>query len=89
MSAIPRYTYDDIMAGSWKYRLTEFVDAVDHVAAVEAARAEGQRDALASIEALGHSPLYLTDIRKALAIKGFSDVNVEEALKVVEGKQPT
>ena len=31
--------------------------------------AEGQRDALAAIEALGHSPLYLTDIRKALAIK--------------------
>ena len=36
MSAIPRYTYDDIMAGSWKYRLTEFVDAVDHVAAMQA-----------------------------------------------------
>ena len=31
---IPRYTYDDIMAGSWKYRLTEFVDAVDHVAEI-------------------------------------------------------
>jgi len=55
---------------------------------------QGQRDALAAVIDRVDEVYGDTDGRPSYAgvmdaIKGFSDVNVEEALKIVEGKQPT